>query len=76
MKNTTGVMILLGVIWTIIYISLLPSASNGYGYTGYYGYHRGPSFWYFGGASTYHNRNLRSNSSGTSFRGGGPGSGK
>lgn len=76
MKNIKGLMILFSVIWVVIYLSLFSFASNGYGYAGYYGYHRGPSFWYFGGASTYHDRNIRNNVSGASLRGGGPGSGK
>lgn len=65
------------VILGVIYISLMYPAANGHGYMGYYGYHRGPSFWYWGGPSVYYDRDIRRGSlSGTSFRGGGPGGGK
>ncbi|MBT4921569.1 MAG: hypothetical protein HON23_00975 [Rickettsiales bacterium] len=61
----------------LIYFALFPRAASGYGYMGYYGYHRGPSFFYFGGASTYYGRSIRGGSvSGSRVRGGGPGSGK
>ncbi|PMM11202.1 hypothetical protein BCT62_01860 [Vibrio splendidus] len=61
----------------VIYLALLPSANSGYGYMGYNGYHSGASFWYWGGPSTYYDRDIRSGSvSGSSVRGGGPGSGK
>lgn len=44
---------------------------------GYSGYHNGPSFWYFGGPSTYSEPSNRSGSiNGTKRIGGGPGSGK
>ena len=60
-----------------VYFSLMPPASNGYGYMGYRGYNSGPSFWYFGGPSTYYGRSVRGGSvSGSSVRGGGPGTGK
>lgn len=76
--NKTGKAVLItSVALGIIYFSLLSAAANGYGYMGYYGYHRGPSFFYWGGPSTYYDRNVRSGSvSGSGVRGGGPGSGK
>ncbi len=78
MKKTAKVVLIVSVILAIIYFSLLSFAANGYGYMGYYGYHRGPSFWYWsGGTSTYYDREVRSGSlSGSKVRGRGPGSGK
>ena len=80
-------------IWIILLAGLLlysvawSMASKGYGYAGYgarhddnrggyYG-HRGPSFFYFGGANYYPNSSVRKGSTGGpgSF-GQGPGSGK
>jgi hypothetical protein len=76
-NNTKAIMLISSIILGIIYLSLMSFARNGYGYAGYYGYHRGASFWYFGGPTTYYNRNIRSGSvGGINFRGGGPGSGK
>ncbi|MBT4989286.1 MAG: hypothetical protein HOM96_01950 [Rickettsiales bacterium] len=73
--NRTIIFVALALM--IIYFALLPKAGRGYGYMGYYGYHRGPSFLYFGGASTYYGRSVRGGSvSGSRVRGGGPGSGK
>ena len=67
----------MAVILTVIYIALLPLAGNGYGYMGYNGFYRGPSFFYWGGARTYHGRDMREGSlGGPSMRGGGPSSGK
>ena len=60
------------------YFALMPFASNGYGYAGYGGYHRGPSFFYWGSPRYYGTgRSVRSGSiGGSSVRGGGPGVGK
>ena len=50
-------------------------SARGWGYSGYGGYyHRGPSFWYFGGPSYHPNKSMRSGSRGTT--GGGFHSGK
>jgi hypothetical protein len=77
MNKTGRAVLIASIVLGIIYISLMSAARNGYGYMGYYGYHSGPSFWYFGGPSTYYDRNVRSGSvSGSGVRGGGPGSGK
>jgi hypothetical protein len=77
MSKTGKAVLIVSVILGIIYFALMSAAANGYGYMGYYGYHRGPSFWYWGGPSTYYDRDVRSGSvSGSSVRGGGPGSGK
>lgn len=60
-----------------IYFALMPAAVKGYGYMGYNGYHQGPSFWYWGGPTTYHEPSTRGGSiDGTDRIGGGPGSGK
>lgn len=76
-NKTKKYVILATVILGLFYAALFSFASRGYGYMGYYGYHRGPSFWYWGGPSTYYDRNNRSGSiSGPSTRGGGPASGK
>ena len=75
--NTKNLLIISAVTLTIIYFALFSFARNGYGYVGHGGYHRGPSFWYFGGPRIYTNRSGRSGSiGGASTRGGGPGSGK
>ena len=33
----------------VVYLVLFTWGSRGWGYMGYRGYHRGPSWWYFGG---------------------------
>ncbi len=77
MNKTTKALLITSISLGAIYLFLIPLASNGYGYMGYRGYHRGPSFWYFGGPSMYYDRNVRRGSvSGSRFRGGGPASGK
>ena len=77
MTKTKKYMLIWAVALGFIYIYLIPLASNGYGYMGYRGYHHGHSYWYWGGPNTYYDRNARSGSvSGSSVRGGGPGSGK
>lgn len=69
--------VITSIVLLVAYFALFRLATFGYGYMGYYGYHRGPSFWYFGGPSTYYEKSNRSGSvSGPSHRGGGPGSGK
>ncbi len=77
MNKTGKVVLLTSLALGIGYVSLMPAAASGYGHMGYYGYHRGPSFFYWGGPSTYYDRSIRSGSvSGSTVRGGGPGSGK
>lgn len=77
MTKTAKAMLITVVLLAVIFLTLMAVASNGYGYVGYYGYHRGPSFFYWGGPSIYHDRNNRGGSAGgPSLRGGGPGSGK
>ncbi len=77
MSNHTKAALAAIISLAAIYFLLLPLGSNGYGYAGYYGYHRGPSFLYSGSATTYHERGVRDGSiGGPDFRGGGPGSGK
>ena len=61
----------------LLYVVALPFSARGWGYPGYYGYHRGASFWYWGGVPTYHGQSVRGGSvGGPSFRGGGPRGGK
>jgi hypothetical protein len=77
MGKTGKAVLISSLVLGVTYFSLMPAAANGYGYMGYRGYHSGPSFWYFGGPSTYYGRDVRSGSvSGARVRGGGPGSGK
>ncbi|KFI12948.1 hypothetical protein F0266_10530 [Vibrio coralliilyticus] len=77
MNKTKKVVIIISVVLGVLYLSLLPAAASGYGYMGYNGYHSGASFWYWGGPSTYYERDIRSGSvSGSGVRGGGPGAGK
>ncbi len=59
------------------YLYSLPSASRGYGYMGYGGYHRGPSAWYWGGPDIYRDPSARTGSlGGPGHRGGGLAGGK
>ena len=49
-----------GVLLACIYAAMLAPASNGHGYartgTASAGYRSGPSFWYFGGPTIFHER--------------------
>lgn len=74
----TRPVLITAVILFFAYIFLFHLASNGYGYPGYYGYHRGGSFWYWNsGTNYYYDQSSRSGSLGGTGRiGGGPGSGK
>jgi len=76
-KNSITV-IITSIVLGVFYMFLMSSASNGYGYMGYNGYHSSPSFWYWGGASNvYYDRDIHNGSrSGPRTLGGGPGSGK
>ncbi|TAE83371.1 MAG: hypothetical protein EAZ74_06310 [Alphaproteobacteria bacterium] len=77
MTSTTKIMLACTVLLTLTYGLLFAPASHGYGYMGYRGYHSGPSFWYWGGPTTYAEPSNRSGSvNGTDRVGGGPGSGK
>ncbi len=68
-----SIMVILG----IIYFSAFYFGRRGWGYSGYYGYNRGPSWLYWGGANTYHTPSARSGSlGGPGHRGGGIGGGK
>jgi hypothetical protein len=69
--------ILLIVGLTAMFLMLLRMSTSGWGYTGYAGYHRGPSFWYWGGPSVYTGPSVRSGSvSGPGNTGGGYSGGK
>ena len=72
-----SVWITLIVCLAIIYLLAFRCGSRGWGYTGYNGYNRGPSFWYFGGPRVYHDPSVRTGSlGGPSHRGGGLRGGK
>ena len=69
--------ILLIVMLIFIYFSAFSCSRRGWGYPGYYGYHYGPSWWYWGRPYTYHEPSVRSGSvNGPRHRGGGLGGGK
>lgn len=75
--STTKLIWICTVCLGLVYVGLMPFASNVYGYMGYNGYYAGPSFWYFGGPVFSHERSIRNGSvNGTHRMGGGPGSGK
>lgn len=61
----------------IVYLIAMPFGCRGCGYAGYGGFHRGPSFFYWGGVPTFHGPSVRTGSvGGPGFRGGGPRGGK
>jgi len=65
------------MVLALFYVMAFYFGSRGWGYSGYYGYHRGPSFLYWGGPSTYYGPSARSGSlGGPGHRGGGIGGGK
>lgn len=77
MSKTRRVIFNLSLILFILMVVMAFFARNGYGYMGYFGYHQGPSFWYWDDTHYYHEKSNRSGSvSGTNQRGGGPGKGK
>ena len=67
-----SIIILSAVVLAFVYLGLFSYSAAGYGYSGYGGYHSGPSFWYFGGPHYYPSRSLRRSSlEGPGTRGGG-----
>lgn len=80
MNKTVKTAVAVGGGLLLVYLLLLPMAVKGWGYSGYGGYHAGPSFFYWGGGRTDHYRggpSARQGSlGGTSQSGGGPGRGK
>ncbi len=65
------------VVMAVLYFGAFYAGSRGYGYTGYGGYHHGPSFFYWGGANTYYGPSARAGSvGGPGHLGGGTGGGK
>lgn len=67
---------LIGFAIVVFVVAFMLSARS-WGYMGYYGYHHGPSFFYFGGARLHHSPSLRDGSiSGSGHRGGGLSGGK
>lgn len=76
LKRQSGSVTLV-VLLALVFLIILTFSLNGWGYMGYYGYHRGPSLWYWGGPKVYHNPSLRSGSiGGPNVRGGGFSGGK
>ncbi len=64
-------LIVLG-IYVAFFFLVYSCARDGYGYMGYHGYYRGPSFFYFGGPRYYYGPSLRAGSvGGPGVRGGG-----
>ncbi len=69
--------VILLAIMAVLYFGAFYFGSRGYGYTGYRGYHHGPSFFYWGGANTYHSPSARVGSvGGPGHQGGGTAGGK
>jgi hypothetical protein len=69
--------LILVAVMAVVFFFAASYSSRGWGYTGYYGYHRGPSFWYIGGPSIYRDPSVRRGSlGGPSPRRGGLGGGK
>ncbi len=65
------------VALVVIFIVTLFYSLRGWGYMGYNGYYRGPSFFYWGGPTVYHEKSQRDGSiSGPGQRGGGMSGGK
>ena len=72
-----GVLLAMLVILGVIYMGAFYFGQRGWGYTGYYGYHAGPSFWYWGGPPIYYGPSVRTGSvGGPDHRGGGVRGGK
>lgn len=67
----------ISAVAAVVYAAMVPLATSGYGYMGYYGYDNNASFLYWNDTIYYANKDLRQGSqSGTSVRGKGPGQGK
>ena len=78
LNNSEGsATIIVIVVLAVIYIFATVFSTRGWGYSGYNGYGYGPSLWYFGGPTTYHDPSARTGSvGGSGSRGGGLGGGK
>ncbi len=75
--SNRGVVIAIILILVVFFIFLLSVSFRGWGYAGYYGYHYGPSFWYWGGPHYYPGTSARGGSiGGPRHLGGGPHGGK
>lgn len=76
-KQSGSIVIGLVVVMVIVYAFILMISMRGWGYMGYGGYHRGPSFMYWGGPSIHHSQNVRDGSlGGPNNQGGGYSGGK
>ncbi|MCP4481561.1 MAG: hypothetical protein GY817_01855 [bacterium] len=70
-------LLILMIFLGLLYLFLFSLSLRGWGYSGYRGYHRGPSFFYWGGPRYYANSSARAGSiGGPSHVGGGPHAGK
>lgn len=66
------VIIVIVIVFAALFVLTYSCSRNGYGYMGYYGYYRGPSFFYWGGPSYFYGPSVRSGSlGGPGVRGGG-----
>jgi hypothetical protein len=76
-KQSGSALIGLIVSMAVVYFLLLMISMRGWGYIGYGGYNRGPSFWYWGGPNIHHSPSTRDGSlGGPNNRGGGYSGGK
>ena len=67
----------IAAVLVILFIVAISYSTRGWGYMGYNGYYHGPSFFYMGGPSVYHQPSNRDGSvSGSGNRGGGFSGGK
>ena len=65
------------IVMAVVYFGILMISMRGWGYMGYGGYYRSPSFWYWGGPSIHRSSSIRHGSlGGPNNRGGGYSRGK
>jgi hypothetical protein len=77
MFSGKGILLAGIAIIAMVYFALFAFSSRGYGYPGYYGYHRPGSFFYWGGPRYhYPSQSVRDGSLGGPGRTGGIGGGK
>lgn len=75
--SNKGIIIALVIILALLFVYLYSVSARGWGYSGYYGYRYGPSFWYWGGPRYYPAAHARGGSlGGPRHLGGGPHGGK
>jgi hypothetical protein len=72
-----GVALFFIISLAIVFLFATFLSFRGWGYSGYYGWNSGPSWFYWGGPKYYHSPSIRTGSvGGPSHRGGGAGGGK